>query len=670
VCAQLVNGTRVRAFRQPNPTAPIARIVAPLAADALTPRPAIDNGRRRLLAAFALELAAPGSLRQASAAARLVEWACELNRGHAPADAFDRAWQLAALSVLEGGIDARALEAHVDHALPLLPDEPRLTLARAIVEEQSTAPAESLAGQASMLDALRATYLLKRTTVDHARSAERAISLFRRASAADTIGAEASLRMGHVQLGMDHYDDALASLSGIEPRTRDLALIYLTHLFRGLAYDGLGRSADARASYTRALEISPGAHSATMRQAALAYRDGRRDDADALLAKLLADDDPGRDPWWAYYAADWRFWYPRIDTVRAMLRDSSRAAGRPAPRPRLPDPSDAAIVPARQEQIFRSRSDVVTIQAAVKSGNRPVGGLTTADFALTDNGVAQTINSLSIEKVPLDLTLLLDLSSSVDGRTLDRLKAAVRDTTALLRPDDRFRLIAISQVLNEIVPLQPPGDRLPLELLTAQGATSLYDGLAAAMMRPTDPGRRQLVLAFSDGHDSTSIIDDRIAQQIARLTDTVVDIVVPVGPNAPATVDPNVVSSQVRGGQRPTAPVVTGTPEELAARAQALKPWARQETVPAVLPALVAPTAGQVFTFTADESISSVFKRTLDDFRAAYVLQYVPQGVAREGWHDVAVAVTKAGKYDVRARKGYSGGPADWSKILGSELIR
>jgi len=683
VCGQLFNGESVRALRQPGPNAPLARIVAPLDAEAMKSRPAIDNDRRRLLATFALELAAPGSLRQSSAAARLVEWACDLVRAHAPADDFDRAWQLAALSVLEGGIDARALDAHVTHAQPLLPDEPRLTLARAIVEEQSTAPAETLAGQASMVDALRASYLLKRTAVDQTRASERAIALFQRASAGDAIAAEASLRLGHVQLGMNRYDDALASLAGITSRTRDLALIYLAHLFQGLAYDGLGRSAEARASYASALEVSPGAHSATMRQATLAFRDGRRDDANALLAALLADDDPTRDPWWAYYAADWRFWYPRIDAVRGMLRASARSVGTPARwAPRLPRPSGVVMVPARQDQIFRSRIDAVTIQVAVKSGNRPVGGLTAADFALTDNGVAQTINNVSTEKIPLDLTLLLDLSSSVDGRTLDRLKAAVRDTTALLRPDDRIRLIAISQVLHEVLALQPPRDNISLERLTAEGATSLYDGLAAAMMRPTDPGRRQLVLAFSDGRDSTSIVDEATAKTIARLTDTVVDIVVPIGSNALTSVDPNTVSSQFRGGQRPTAPVVTGTPEELAARAQALKPWARQNTVPAILPELVAPTAGQVFTFTPDESISSVFKRTLDDFRAAYVLQYAPQGVTREGWHDVAVTLKRPGKYDIRARKGYSGGPLDlarpgavgqrgaWGTIPESELIR
>jgi len=337
----------------------------------------------------------------------------------------------------------------------------------------------------------------------------------------------------------------------------------------------------------------------------------------------------------------------------------------PGPR-RLPD--GISIVPARQNQIFRARSDAITIQTAVKSGNRSVGGLTAADFEIRDNGVAQVIDDVSIEKVPIDLTLLLDLSTSVDGPTLGRLKAAVRDTAAMLRPDDRVRLIAISQVLQEIVPLQAGGEAMPLDRLIAEGATSLYDGLAAAMMRPTDPGRRQLVIAFSDGRDSTSIIDETTADSIARLTDVVVDLVVPVPADTTRTVDVTAASPQFRGGTRTTPTVAGSRPRPLA--------------LPIILPKLVAQTAGDVLTFTPNESISSVFKNTLDDFRAAYVLRYVPRGVPREGWHDVVVTLKKPGKYDIRSRKGYSGGPLEppgrratsaaeaWGKIQTSEHIR
>ena len=69
---------------------------------------------------------------------------------------------------------------------------------------------------------------------------------------------------------------------------------------------------------------------------------------------------------------------------------------------------------------------------------------------------------------------------------------------------------------------------MTLDASAAEGATSLYDGIAATMMRPSEPGRRQLIVAFTDGRDSTSIIDERTAKTIARLTDAVVDIVVPV----------------------------------------------------------------------------------------------------------------------------------------------
>jgi len=39
-----------------------------------------------------------------------------------------------------------------------------------------------------------------------------------------------------------------------------------------------------------------------------------------MTRALLKDDDPRRDPWWSYYAADWRLYYPHIDRVRALVK--------------------------------------------------------------------------------------------------------------------------------------------------------------------------------------------------------------------------------------------------------------------------------------------------------------------------------------------------------------
>lgn len=307
----------------------------------------------------------------------------------------------------------------------------------------------------------------------------------------------------------------------------------------------------------------------------------------------------------------------------------------------------AAATLAAQERVFRSGVDGVTITVSVRNNNRPVAGLTADDFELTDNGVRQDLTTIAAEKVPLDLTLLLDLSSSVDGPLLMRLKTAVTDTAALLRADDRIRLVAISQVLREVFSLRPRGEAMPLDMLVAEGATSLYDGIAATMMRASEPGRRQLIVAFSDGQDSTSIVDEKTAKEIARLTDAVVDIVVPV---SGARAD----TGARRLSQRNTIDSLAGA-GNVVAGANGSPNRGGDADIPPVLADLVGPTSGQVYPLGIDDSVSGVFKAMLDDFRASYVLQYVPRDVAADGWHDVSVTVKKHPRYDIRARKGYKG---------------
>jgi tetratricopeptide (TPR) repeat protein len=276
--------------------------------------------QRRILTSFALEIAASGARRHASAAARLVEWACAYVRTHLPRNDFDRAWQLAALSVLEGGIDSHALADHVAHALPVFQDEPRLMLARGLVEEQFNAPTEALVRTESAAGLQRAREAMMRAEGESFRAAERAIARYLEAAQNPAVAGEALLRAGHVQMRLGRYDAALTTWTGLEGRTSDPALRFLLYLFRGMAYEGRARYADARASYTAALALSPRAHSATLRLAALEFRHGDGDAAAAAADVLLRDDDPRRDPWWSYYAADWRLWYPHVERVRALLR--------------------------------------------------------------------------------------------------------------------------------------------------------------------------------------------------------------------------------------------------------------------------------------------------------------------------------------------------------------
>src|SRR5262245_61749954 len=79
----------------------------------------------------------------------------------------------------------------------------------------------------------------------------------------------------------------------------------------------------------------------------------------------------------------------------------------------------ATVGHAQDRPVFRSGVEVVELDVSVTRGGQPVAGLTAHDFALTDNGVLQVIDSVTLDQLPLSILLALDTSLSVAG---DRLK--------------------------------------------------------------------------------------------------------------------------------------------------------------------------------------------------------------------------------------------------------
>lgn len=304
----------------------------------------------------------------------------------------------------------------------------------------------------------------------------------------------------------------------------------------------------------------------------------------------------------------------------------------------------AVSAPLVAQQRFQSRTELVFVPVAVSQNRRPTSGLSAADFTLTDNGVRQDIEAVSVEALPIDVTLLLDASNSVRGAMLARLKTAVTDTAALLTPQDRLRLISVQHIIREVFPWQPGGVRPPLDGLVAGGATSLFDGLSAALIRSASPDRRHLIVVFTDGLDTTSVVTPAATQQVAGATDAVVHAVVIIEDLAAlkSTSRTGPVLSTVRGGSG----LSTGLSE------------ADTQELPSVRPvrdAVVIPTGGQVFPIDADASLGDAFIAAIRAFRTSYVLRYSPSGVDKPGWHNISVSINRPGRYDIRARKGYGG---------------
>ncbi len=115
---------------------------------------------------------------------------------------------------------------------------------------------------------------------------------------------------------------------------------------------------------------------------------------------------------------------------------------------------------ARQQAVFRSTTEVVAVDVAVTRSRSPVTGLTAADFVVFDNGVRQQIDSLSHGTLPLDGTLVLDLSGSTTSVLTDFLRATER-VQRLLRPEDRWHWLGAFDEARELAPMQPVTQALP-----------------------------------------------------------------------------------------------------------------------------------------------------------------------------------------------------------------
>lgn len=276
------------------------------------------------------------------------------------------------------------------------------------------------------------------------------------------------------------------------------------------------------------------------------------------------------------------------------------------------------------QAVFRARTDLVAISASVKRGNAPVANLTANDFHLTDNGVAQAIEAVTIESVPLDVTLFMDTSGSTAG-ALDRMKKNVLSIAGMLRPDDQFRLLTIGLSVEMPVPWQRAGSPITLDMKAVPGISVVYDALFVALTHVPAAGRRHLIVALTDGRDCGSVLDGpRVLDASGRSEAVLHWIYVSAG----GDFDPNSVNAWC-------TPTDAGEVE-----------YVEQSAVR---------TGGGKHESRFGDPAVRTFAQILDEFRQSYVLRYSPQGVKTPGWHTVTVQIPAQPALTIKARSGYFG---------------
>src|SRR6185436_2911328 len=87
------------------------------------------------------------------------------------------------------------------------------------------------------------------------------------------------------------------------------------------------------------------------------------------------------------------------------------------------------ILAAQSQTTIRSRVDAVMVPVTVTEGNRPVAGLSSKDFELLDNNVPQEFTGVPAQSLPVDVTLVIDTSGSLQGKAIEQFKSDVRAIT-------------------------------------------------------------------------------------------------------------------------------------------------------------------------------------------------------------------------------------------------
>ena len=187
--------------------------------------------------------------------------------------------------------------------------------------------------------------------------------------------------------------------------------------------------------------------------------------------------------------------------------------------------TSAFVVTQSVELQFVVNVQRVLLDVSVRDAQRRVvQGLGPDNFKVTESGRPQKVLSVTTDKRPLAVAIVLDSSGSMKERMLEAQEAAC-DFVEALTEKDRALVINFDDSVFLIHPASADHASLcrSIRSTEALGGTALYEALRAAyrLLHETTADRRAIVV-LSDGDDTQSRIDFKEVQDLARLSDVTV----------------------------------------------------------------------------------------------------------------------------------------------------
>jgi Ca-activated chloride channel family protein len=295
----------------------------------------------------------------------------------------------------------------------------------------------------------------------------------------------------------------------------------------------------------------------------------------------------------------------------ASARQAAPAGQAPAPRQE------------RQQPAFRVGVDIVSLNVTVTDGqNRYVTDLGQEDFAVFEDGVRQELTFFNRRQQPIALSLLLDSSASMEDK-LDILQEAAVNFVRRLKPNDLAQVVDFDsrvEVRQEFTSKQTDLEGA-IRQTASGGSTSLHNAIYIALKElrkvkaaSEEDVRRQAIIVFSDGEDTSSLVSFEEVLDLAKRSETSV-----------YTIGLRGNDSQSRGFREAEF----------------------------ILRQLAQETGGRAFFPAKAEDLSDVYGQIADELASQYTIGYTSRNTRRDGaWRRVVVQVLKP-SLTPRTKRGY-----------------
>jgi VWFA-related protein len=303
--------------------------------------------------------------------------------------------------------------------------------------------------------------------------------------------------------------------------------------------------------------------------------------------------------------------------IIAALSIRNSAAGGQQPTDRQSPPQRA---PA-----FRAGIDVVSLNVTVIDGaRRYITDLESSEFAVFEDGIKQDMTFFNRRQQPIALSLLLDSSASMEEQ-LNTLQATATNFVHRLKPNDLAQIIDFDSRVEIRQGFTSNQSELEAAIhkMSSGGSTSLYNAIYIALRElgkvravREEEIRRQALILFTDGEDTSSLVSFDEVLDLAKRSETAIYTIALRGADVGA------------------------------------KGFREAEFV---LRTLAQETGGRAFFPMKIDDLAGVYAEIADELSSQYTLGYISTNSRRDGaWRRVAVQVLRP-SLTPRTKRGYYG---------------